>query len=189
MLRSELIRPRLEIRGDRVRPRILAANYHYLNVAGQLTTLFQSASGQSRGELTAALRDYEGDSLDYPVIRGLAAVLEAHCTFASNTVETEADEPPPKAADLRADLFARGPVTDKRDLFSLTTRNQALAETAAHYNLTPRQVETALFADLAEEQILLDPGEPLPPGDLIARYNLEIARGLLYWAPRGENNY
>jgi predicted nuclease of restriction endonuclease-like RecB superfamily len=43
-------------------------------------------------------------------------------------------------------------------------------------------VESAIIADLAEEQILVDPGDPLAPGDLIARYNLEVARGVLYWA-------
>ena len=57
-----------------------------------------------------------------------------------------------------------------------------IAEAAAQYNLTPAQVEAALFADLAEEQILLDTGDPIGAGDLIARYNLEVARGLLYWA-------
>jgi predicted nuclease of restriction endonuclease-like RecB superfamily len=67
-------------------------------------------------------------------------------------------------------------------LFSQITREQAIAETAASYGLTSQQIETALFADLAEEQILLDAGEPIAPGDLIARYNLELARGLLYWA-------
>jgi predicted nuclease of restriction endonuclease-like RecB superfamily len=57
-----------------------------------------------------------------------------------------------------------------------------LAETAEQYGLAVEQIEMALFADLAEEQVLLDPGEPVAPGDLVARYNLELARGLLYWA-------
>jgi hypothetical protein len=183
MLKAELIRPRLEIREGRVWPRLLAADYQYLAIAGQLATLFQRFVGKSRGELAEALRDFEGDRLDYPIIRGLAAVLEGRCTFAATSVAGEADEATAlKPAELRADLFGRGPVTDKRDLFSLTSRDQAVAETAAHYQLTPEQVETTLFADLAEEQILLDPGQPLPPGELIARYNLEVARGLLYWA-------
>jgi predicted nuclease of restriction endonuclease-like RecB superfamily len=124
--------------------------------------------------LTEALRDYEGDSLDYPVIRGLAAVIEARCTFGN--------DPLVDPVDLRAVLFGRGPATNKLDLFNQTTRGQMLAETATHFGLTVEQVETALFADLAEEQILLDTGNPLAPGDLIARYNLELARGLLYWA-------
>lgn len=174
MLKAELIRPRLEIRGGQVWTRPIAADYHYLTVATELTTLFRRHVGHSRGALDEALRDYEGDSLDYPVIRGLAAVLEARCTFGS--------EPPLSPVDLRAALFQRGPITSKQDLFQQHTREQVIAETATAYSLTAAQVETALLADLAEEQILLDPGEAIAPGDLIARYNLELARGLLYWA-------
>lgn len=174
MLRAELIRPRLEMRDGQVWTRPIPADYHYLAIANELAALFRRHVGCSRGIVAEALRDYEGDSLDYPVIRGLAAVLEARCTFGS--------DPPANPAELRTALFRRGPVTFRRDLFSQLTREQVLAETAAEFSLTPAQVETALLADLAEEQILLDPGEPIAPGDLIARYNLELARGLLYWA-------
>ncbi len=197
MLKSELIRPRLQIRDGQVRPRRLPANYLYLTIANELTALFQRHVGRSRGSLAEALRDYEGDSLDYPVIRGLAAVLEARCTFSSTSLATSASAEFTLAkegggtsgagqavspVDLRVDLFRLGPVTDKPDLFSPVTREEALAETAAHFGLAPEQVEAAVFADLAEEQILLDTGEPITPGDLIARYNLEVARGILYWA-------
>ncbi|GIK43136.1 MAG: hypothetical protein BroJett011_69690 [Chloroflexota bacterium] len=174
MLKAELIRPRLEIREGQVWTKPIPADYHYLTIAAELIALFRQHIGHSRGALAEALRDYEGDSLDYPVIRGLAAVLEARCTFGS--------DPPISPTDLRTVLFQRGPVTFKHDLFSQTTREQLIAETAAGYGLTVEQVETALFADLTEEQILLAPGEPFAPGDLIARYNLELARGLLYWA-------
>lgn len=174
MLKAELIRPRLEIRDGQVWTKPIPADYHYLAVAAELTTLFRQHIGRSRGALAEALRDYEGDSLDYPVIRGLAAVLEARCTFGN--------EPPLNPVDLRAAIFRHGPIISKPDLFSQTTREQAIAETAAIYGLTVQQVEMAFFADLAEEQLLLNPGDPLAPGDLIARYNLELARGLLYWA-------
>jgi predicted nuclease of restriction endonuclease-like RecB superfamily len=83
---------------------------------------------------------------------------------------------------LRASLFRHGPVTIKPDLFSQATRGQVLAETAHQLGLTVEQVEASLLADLAEEQVLLNTGEPIAPADLIARYNLELARGLLYWA-------
>lgn len=174
MLRSELIRPRIKIQEGQVSTRPIKATYHYLSIAGSLISLFQKQVGRSRGELNESLRDFEGDSLDYPVIRGLAAVLEARCTFDN--------QPPVKPADLRAALFEQGPVTHQQDLFSRATREQAVAQIAHNMEITPAAVETALFADLAEEQILLDPGPPLTPADLIARYNLELARGLLYWA-------
>jgi predicted nuclease of restriction endonuclease-like RecB superfamily len=174
MLKSELVRARLVAREGKVWTRPLPANYRYLTVAGELTALFQQYVGRSRGALADGLREYEGDSLDYPVIRGLAAVIEAHCTFSSN--------PPAPPADLRAAAFQRGPVTRKQDLFSPTSREQALAEAAEQFGLTVEQAEAGLYADLIEEQILVDLGDSLAPGDLIARYNLELARGLLYWA-------
>jgi predicted nuclease of restriction endonuclease-like RecB superfamily len=176
VLKSELVRARLKIRDGRVWTQSLPADYHYLTIAGELVALFQRQVGQSRGALHEALRDYEGDSLDYPVMRGLAAVLQAHCTFGSS------DDLPVNPADLRAALFRQGPVTRKQDLFSQATREQVLAETSARFDLSVEQAEAALFADLAEEQMLLDPGAPIAPGDLIARYNVELARGLLYWA-------
>jgi hypothetical protein len=174
MLKSDLIRPRLVIHGDHITTKSLSATYHYLNVATDLIALFKRHVGQSRGTLEDALRDYEGDSLDYPVIRGLAAVLETGCTFER--------EPPVDPITLRAALFRRGPITHKTDLFHPESREHAVAEVAAQYGLTPQHLESALFADLAEEQILVDTGDLPTPGDLIDRYNLEVARGLLYWA-------
>ncbi len=174
MLKSELIRPRIEVRGSRVFTKALPVDYHTLKIATDLIRLFAQHAGKSRGVLSDALRDYEGDSLDYPVIRGLAAVLEARCTFANT--------PPLDPTALRATLFQRGPVMSAPDIFRPLVRDQVMAEAAAANNLTPAQIESALFADLAEEQLLADVGEPPAPADLIVRYNLEVARGLLYWA-------
>lgn len=174
MLKAELIRSRLVRQDDQVSTRPIPADYHYLGLANDLIRLFRAHVGRSRSELADSLREYEADSLEYPVIRGLASVLETRCSF-SNT-------PPIEPPVLRAALFRRGPVTQRRDLFSPMPRKQVVAETAADFDLTPAQVERALFADLAEEQILVDVGESIPPGDLIGRYNLELARGLLYWA-------
>jgi predicted nuclease of restriction endonuclease-like RecB superfamily len=174
MLRADLIKPRLSASNGRIQPQQLPANYHYLHIAGELTHLFQQYIGRSRGDLHDALRDYEGDSLDYMVIRGLAAVLEARCTFGN--------EPAVDPVELRAALFGQGPVTKKHDLFGSKSREGVIGETAVHYHLPPSEIENALFADLAEEQILLDTGDAVAPGALIGRYNLEVARGLLYWA-------
>jgi hypothetical protein len=174
MLKSELIRARLVTQGDQVWTRSLPTDYHSLAIASELAALYQKHVGHKRGELDQARRDYEGDNLDYPVIRGLAAVLEANCAFGS--------EPPVSPAEARAMLFRRGPVTSKPDLFDALTRDQAVSAAAAELGLTTAQAEAAMFADLAEEQVLLSTGEPVSPGDLIARYNLELARGLLYWA-------
>ena len=174
MLKSELILPRLKKRRDSISPLALPSDYHYLNIATQLIQLVKAYVGRSRGELADALRAYEGDSLDYRIIRGLANVLERRCIFGNELLVNP--------MELRAVLFNLGPVTVKGDLLTTTTRAQAVAETAAHFNITIEEVEQALFADLMEERILLGIGEILTPLDLINRYNMEVARGLLYWA-------
>ena len=174
MLRADLIRPRIKVNNGQISTRPIPADYHFLAMAGDLVKLYHTQVGSSRGQLLEVLRDYEGDSLDYPVIRGLAAVLEGRCTF-GNT-------PALNPAELRAALFQYGPVTRQPDLFNQATRERVLARTAEQLGLPVQEIETSLFADLADEQILLDTGDPITPGQLIARYNLELARGLLYWA-------
>lgn len=174
MLKADLIKVRLEQRGAYVRVKHVAADYHYLGLAGDLIRLITQHRGKRRKDWTEAVRRYEGDSLEYNIIRGLAAVLEARCTFHN--------EPPVAPAELRAYLFAGGPVTTQPDLFTPQTRAQRIADAAQHYNLTPAAIDSALFADLAEEQILVDIGGSISPGEVIARYNLELARGVLYWA-------
>jgi predicted nuclease of restriction endonuclease-like RecB superfamily len=174
MLKSELILPRLKKRGKKIEPLALPTDYHYLGIANELIQLVKACAGQSRGELADALRVYEGDSLDYRIIRGLANVLESRCVFGNDL--------PVQPVELRTALFKLGPVMIKNDLLTATTRTQVVAEAAAHFNITTEQVEQTLFADLLEERILLSSGEIMTPMDLIARYNLEVARGLLYWA-------
>ncbi|MCK5919581.1 MAG: DUF790 family protein, partial [Methylococcales bacterium] len=139
-----------------------------------LINILRQHIGKSRGSLAAAWREYEGDSLDYPIIRGLTNVLEAGCEFNN--------EPPVSPPELRAWLFERGIVTSKTNLLQPQTRHQRLAEAAATYAVGVADIEASLFADLAEEQLLLGVADTLSPAQLIARYNLEVARGLLYWA-------
>ncbi len=174
MLKSELILPRLKKRGKEIEPLALPTDYHYIKIASQLIDIVKAHVGQSRGELDDALRAYEGESLDYRIMRGLANVLVSRCIFGHDF--------PRNPVELRHALFNRGPVTSKTDLLSTTTREEAIAKTATEFGLTSKQVEQALFADLLEERILLGMGEIMNPVDLIARYNLEVARGLLYWA-------
>ncbi len=174
MLKSELILPRLKKRGNEITPLALPTDYRYLKMANDLIQLVKASVGRRRGDLDEGLRAYEGDSLDYRIIRGLANVLLSRCVFGQN--------PSINPVELRTTLFNLGPVTVKNDLLSPITRQKAVAETAAKFSITTEQVEQAFFADLLEERILLGTGEMMTPTDLIARYNLEVARGLLYWA-------
>lgn len=178
MLTADLIRPRLGWDGGKVWTRPLGVrDERYLKMVADLTTLYRDHVGRKRGELEEALSDYEGESLDYPVIRGLAKTLSDGCRFAS--------EPPLEPGALREHLFLRaserGPVVTRPDLLHRTTRAEVIAEAAAELGLTTQTVEEALYTDLSEEQILQEVPQ-VSPRELIERYNLELARGLLYWA-------
>ena len=178
MLTADLIRPRLGWGGGKVWTRPLGVrNERYLKMAADLTALYRDYVGRKRGELEEALSDYEGESLDYPIIRGLAKTLSDGCHFAP--------ELPTEPGALREHLFLRaaerGPVVSHPDLLHRTTRDEVIAEAAAESGLSTQTVEETLYADLSEEQVL----QKLPqisPRALIERYNLELARGLLYWA-------
>ncbi len=178
MLTADLIRPRLGQGGGKVWTRPLGVrDERNLKMAADLTALYHDHVGRKRGELEEAIADYEGESLDYPVIRGLAKTLSDGCRFAS--------EPPLEPGGLREHLFLRaaerGPVIANPDLLHYTTRDEVISEAAAELGLSTQTVEEALYADLSEEQVLQEVPQ-LSPRELIERYNLELARGLLYWA-------
>lgn len=179
MLTADLIRPRVRIQGNEIMSKPLAlTDQHGLRTAAELIQLFQAHRNRPRRELEAALEEYEGDRLDYPIVRGMAKVLRDAATFAS--------DPPVEPAALRSALFARaakrGPVAAHPDFLNPLLRETLVREVAETFGLTPTEVERALYADLPEEQVLVDGGPQWTAKDLVERYNLELARGILYWA-------
>ncbi len=179
MLTADLIRPRLARKGGKIWTRPLSTtDPTYTEMAGQIIAIFRQHVGRTRGELRQALADYEGDSLNYPIIRGLAKTVADYSQFAS--------EPPVDPATIRQRLFAlageRGPVVTRPDLLHHTTRSRLLAQVAAEFDLSPDALLAAMYADLDEAQVLQAVWPEATAENLIRQYNLELARGLLYWA-------
>jgi uncharacterized protein len=179
MLTADLIRPRIRIRGNEVTTQPLSqTDPRGLRTSDELIQLFHAYLNQPRRELEAALEEYEGDRLDYPVLRGLAKVLSDSATFAN--------EPAIDPAELRTALFARaaerGPIVAHADLLHPPIRETILSEVAESFGRTPAEVEHTIYADLPEEQLLVELGPKWTAQELVGRYNLELARGLLYWA-------
>ncbi len=176
MLTADLITPRLRCSPTTLTIELVhERDPHWQQTAGKLIALLQSQVGHSQAAWARALEAFIGDRLDYVVIRGLAKVLTDAATF----VPPATAVPP---AVLRAQLFARGPVFEKPDVFHPQTRQEVVQAMVRDVNLTEEQVETALFADRPSHAILAEAGPPWTPGDLLARYNLELTRGVLYWA-------
>ncbi len=175
MLTADLVRPRLRLRAETLSIDLLENNKYWQKTASELIRLFAQHVGQSQQAWHAALEAYEGIRTDYILIRGLAKVLEDAATFTpiDSTIEPAA---------LRQRLFAQGPVFAEPILFQPQTRAATLTAAADELSLTTEQIESALFADRPDQFILTDAGPDWTPDDLIARYNLELARGVLYWS-------
>lgn len=175
MLTGDLVRPRLRKRGDQLMIDRLPDNAHWRRTAEQLIALLAASVDQPRHAWDDQLEAFEGDSTDYVVIRGLAKVL-------ADAAEFSPLDAPIAPADLRERVFARGPVFPTIDLFHPHTRNDVFSAVAADLDLAAEDVEALLFADRPAHYILTDAGPTWTPDTLIARYNLELARGVLYWA-------
>ncbi len=68
--------------GEEIIPKRLKIDQKTSELAIELINYFQSAVGKTQGVLERQLTDFEGDSTDYRVKRGLAYILKSSfCTF------------------------------------------------------------------------------------------------------------
>ena len=139
MLTADLIRPRLRKRGAALQIDMLEVTKRTERTAAELIALFGKHVGQPRHHWQVALERYEGIRTDYIVIRGMAKVMEDAATF------TPIPTPLPPA-DLRAQLFARGPVYVQPDIFHRQSRADVVGMLAAELELTNEQIEMTLYA-------------------------------------------
>lgn len=176
MLTAELVKPRIRMLGSQLSIDLLDVHDAYwLQVAQDLIALLKKLQGQSLGAWEQALEEYEGERLDYIVVRGIAKVLTDAATF------TPLATPLPPA-ELRQRLFMHGPLFSTTQLLQQQVRSEVMQTIANELTISPEQLEAMLFADRPVAALLTDVGPEWTPEGLLARYNLELARGVLYWA-------
>jgi hypothetical protein len=176
MLTGDLIRPRLRTAGLSLS--VEWADEHdpdLLHTACELITLFRSQRGLARHLWEEHLEAFIGARIDYILIRGLAKVLTDAAIF---TAIPTCISP----AEVREQVFARGPAFRTSDIFHPRTRQEVIEELASALCLAAGNLPTMLYADRQVNYLLTDPGPAWTPEALLARYNLELARGVLYWA-------
>src|SRR5579859_7544570 len=112
MLTADLVRPRVRSRGSEISIQMLATLARYwLQTAQDLIALLQNCQGQSLTSWHELLEAYEGDRVDYLVVRGIAKVISDAMAFTPLTT-------PLIPAQLREQLFTHGPVfTSPHTLF------------------------------------------------------------------------
>jgi predicted nuclease of restriction endonuclease-like RecB superfamily len=108
---------------------------------------------------------YEGERVDYVIVRGLAKVLTDAATFSPLAT-------PLPPMQVRERLFACGPVYSAPQLFQPKTRDEVIQGVAEELGVSSEQVEASFFADRPATYLLTDPGPVWTPEGLLARYNL-----------------
>jgi len=171
---------RFRIHGDCIKPSYITRRHahRYIPLCRTLIGLFRSHVGRRRGELDDALLDLEGGRTDYKVMRGLAKLLEEACEFHP---EREMDY-----TEFRQRVFSlvqnHYPIVTKPDLVHPRTREDVLSSIAEELGVPPLDVESLLYGDLPENQILSSFQGNVTPESLLKRYNLALAQAVLYHA-------
>lgn len=145
-------------------------------MAIELINYFQSAVGKTQGVLERQLTDFEGDSTDYRVKRGLAYILKSSfCTF-----EVVSPLEPQMLRERVFSLAAKSVSSRESTQVTLSKIADELTQELEREVLL-EQVRNGLYADLSENKILTVFDAPTAP-DLLNRYNLSQVQGVFYKA-------
>ena len=140
-----------------------------------LTSIFEDSLERPYDAIEEQVQEAIGYGTDFLVWRGLAKLLHDRSEF--QTIS------PVDPVDIRRAVFEastlHGPVT------SDAIRQTVLNEAAATLGITAIACEEALYADLTGRQRLAT-YKKIKPDDLLQRYNMAQAQGILYKATRME---
>ncbi|RCJ37665.1 hypothetical protein A6769_12255 [Nostoc punctiforme NIES-2108] len=174
MLPTDLLMHRQN--GEEIIPKRLKIDQKTSELAIELINYFQSAVGKTQGVLERQLTDFEGDSTDYRVKRGLAYILKSSfCTF-----EVVSPLEPQMLRERVFSLAAKSVSSRESTQVSLGKIADELTQELEREVLL-EQVRNGLYADLSENKILTVFDAPTAP-DLLNRYNLSQVQGVFYKA-------
>jgi predicted nuclease of restriction endonuclease-like RecB superfamily len=162
--------------GEEIIPKRLKIDQKTSELAIELINYFQAAVGKTQGVLERQLADFEGDTTDYRVKRGLAYILKSSfCTF-----EVVSPLEPQMLRERVFSLSAKSVSSRESTQVTLGKIADELTQELEREVLL-EQVRNGLYADLAENKILTAFDAPTAP-DLLNRYNLSQVQGVFYKA-------
>ncbi|MCC5599199.1 DUF790 family protein [Nostoc favosum] len=174
MLPTDLLMHRQN--GEEIIPKRLKIDQKTSELAIELINYFQSAVGKTQGVLERQLTDFEGDSTDYRVKRGLGYILKSSfCTF-----EVVSPLEPQMLRERVFSLAAKSVSSRESTQVTLSKIADELTQELEREVLL-EQVRNGLYADLSENKILTVFDAPTAP-DLLNRYNLSQVQGVFYKA-------
>ncbi|MEH2026323.1 DUF790 family protein [Nostoc sp.] len=176
MLPTDLLMHRQN--GEEIIPKRLKIDQKTSELAIELINYFQSAVGKTQGVLERQLTDFEGDSTDYRLKRGLAYILKSSfCTF-----EVVSPLEPQMLRERVFSLAAKSVSSRESTQVTLNKIADELTQELEREVLL-EQVRNGLYADLSENKILTVFDAPTAP-DVLNRYNLSQVQGVFYKASK-----
>lgn len=175
MLTRELLLFR-RLKGDKLRPSFVdPKDEPLLDTAGALIDLLTHAIGEPRGAIDDAAEAIIGDAPKFKVARGLFKLLTDRCEW---------DDPGEEAMAARAAAFTRSAEV-LRGLDETSSFRDYVEGLSAGLPRPLAELRAHLYDDLPEHRRLTAAKLPRP-ADLLARYNLALAQGLVLYAGRLE---
>ncbi|MDY7022124.1 MAG: DUF790 family protein [Cyanobacteriota bacterium] len=174
MLPSDLLSHRQQ--GETVLPLRLKIDAENLEIATQVISCFQDSVNSTQGNLNQRLSEFEGNSPDYRLKRGLAHLLKGgFCTFEIIS-PLEPVELREKVFTLAAQVLPSPENTEQTlERLALTLSQDLKREVVLD------EIRAGLYADLQENRILTKFEAPTPEA-LLHRFNLSQVQGIFYRA-------
>jgi uncharacterized protein len=150
----------------------------YLSLIDNLIKIFETHIGLTLDELDESIKSFYDASVNKKVLNGFIKLLKDRCEFA---VESEIS--PEK---IRRALFLSS--TEHWKGLSVKgsfNRGAVLVEAGKRLDLTPKEIEEQMYADLKGSQVI-NSFKSITPQELFNRYNLSLAQVVLYKAIRVE---
>ena len=145
------------------------ADREHRPLAARVLGTYQGHVDQSRSDLQSTLSDLESEAPDFKLVRGFAKLLEREATF-----EARAAVPPERARRVAFESAEAVGVVTEAD------RTATLDRAADRLDTEPGDIETSLYADLDERQVLAAFDSRWDPDELLAQYNLSLAQTALF---------
>ena len=152
-----------------IQPRYAKPSAENLQVANKLIEAYKHGIGEKKSTLKKVADTLEDEGYDYHFVRGLSLLLDRRSVFKCTS---QADP-----AVLRRKIFEAtgktGPAT------SMEQRKSIIENVAAQLEMSCKELEEAMYADL-ESELILQEFKPVSAQDLLDKYNLSLAQTLLF---------
>ena len=138
-------------------------------LAARVIGVYQGHLNERRETLQAALTELERESDDFKLVRGFAKLIERDTEW---TVRAPVQPRRARRAAFEA--------AEQTGVVTQADRSQALAAAAETLGTTVSALETSLYADLEDRQVLTAVDPRWQPGELCEQYNLSLAQTALF---------